>query len=248
MREAVDSSPAPAASHPIDGLFGHGRVALDSQNAVSIRRMSFSYRLSLPALLCLSILSLPATGADSPDTRPAANPKVRAILADLGKVENIGQVSLSPDGTHLAWSEREHGGHGRIMVSDAHGQGQNNWMPAKTARRAIPQWSPDSRALLFEGACGESNQTDLFVTSLNGKALADHAFEGLRGTPGLVAGWAAVRLPLCARSHPPGGSTGSDEAPFRGHWRGRTGSTTGCGRGRERRRGPAADAGHAACL
>jgi dipeptidyl aminopeptidase/acylaminoacyl peptidase len=131
--------------------------------------MSFSYRLSLPALLCLSLLSLPATGADSSNTRPPANPKVRAILADLGKVESVGQVSLSPDGAHLAWTEREHGSHGRIMVSDAHGQASEQLNTGDDCTASDPQWSPDSRALLFEGECGKSGQTDLFVTSLNGK-------------------------------------------------------------------------------
>jgi dipeptidyl aminopeptidase/acylaminoacyl peptidase len=132
--------------------------------------MGFSYRLSLPALLCLTALSLPAVGADSPDTRPPANPKIRAILTDLGKVETIGQVSLSPDGTHLAWTEREQGDHSRIMVSDAHGQGAEQLDTGADCTASSPQWSPDSRALLFESECGKSDQTDLFVTSLNGKA------------------------------------------------------------------------------
>ncbi|MGA9718537.1 MAG: S9 family peptidase [Acidobacteriaceae bacterium] len=131
--------------------------------------MSFSCRLSLPALLCLSLLSLPATGADSASTRPPANPKVRAILADLGKVETVGQVSLSPDGAHLAWTEREHGSQSRIMISDAHGQASEQLNTGEGCTASDPQWSPDSRALLFEGECGKSGQTDLFVTSLNGK-------------------------------------------------------------------------------
>ena len=145
--------------------------------------MGFSYRLSLPALLCLSVLSLPAVGADSSDTRPPANPKIRAILGDLGKVESIGQVSLSPDGAHLAWSEREHGDEGRIMVSDVHGQGAEQVDAGADCTASSPQWSPDSRALLFEGVCGKSDQTDLFVTSLNGKPLQITHLKGYVAHP-----------------------------------------------------------------
>jgi dipeptidyl aminopeptidase/acylaminoacyl peptidase len=131
--------------------------------------MSFSCRFGLPALLCLSALSLPVVALDSPSTHPPANPKVRAILADLGKVDNVGQTSLSPDGTRLAWTEREHGSHSRIMISDAHGQNAEQLDAGTDCTASNPEWSPDSRALLFEGECGKSDQTDLFVTSLNGK-------------------------------------------------------------------------------
>jgi dipeptidyl aminopeptidase/acylaminoacyl peptidase len=131
--------------------------------------MSFSCRFSLPALLCISAFSLPILAANSPNTHPPANPKVRTILADLGKVENVGQTSLSPDGTRLAWTEREHGSHSRIMVSDAHGQNAEQLDVGTDCTASNPEWSPDSRGLLFEGECGKSNQTDLFVTSLNGK-------------------------------------------------------------------------------
>ena len=122
---------------------------------------------------CCCCLALPgiALSADKTDsiTHPPANPKVRAILADLGKVENVGQTSLSPDGTRLAWTEREHGSHSRIMVGNAHGQNVEPLDVGTDCTATNPEWSPDSRALLFEGECGKSNQTDLFVTSLNGK-------------------------------------------------------------------------------
>ena len=165
----VYRSPVSSQIHRLPDRAGATRPPFQGENAVSIRRMSFSYRLSLHVVLCFSILSLPAVAADSPDTRPPANPKVRTILADLGKVENIGQVSLSPDGAHLAWAEREHGDHGRIMVGDAHGEGAEQLDAGADCTASNPQWSPDSRALLFESECGKSNQIDLFVTSLNGK-------------------------------------------------------------------------------
>jgi Tol biopolymer transport system component len=134
--------------------------------------MSFPCCRALPALLCFSTLPFTALAADSPNAHPPANPKIRAILADLGKVQNVGETSLSPDGKHLAWTE---GGHGhespsRVMVSDARGDGAQEIDTGKDCTSSDPQWSPDSRALLFEGDCGKDGQKDLFVTTLNGKS------------------------------------------------------------------------------
>ena len=138
--------------------------------------MSSLYRRVLPLLLCLcttlfTALAAPLTAptTDSPNTHPPANPKVRAILADLGKVQSVGQTSLSPDGKHLAWTERGHNGPGRIMVSDARGEGAEQLDIGKDCTASDPQWSPDSRALLFAGDCGQDGQTDLFVTTLKGQ-------------------------------------------------------------------------------
>jgi acylaminoacyl-peptidase len=131
--------------------------------------MSFLCRRSLPFLLCFLTVPFTAIAADAPNTHPPANPKVRAILADLGKVRNLGQTSLSPDGKHLAWTEREHGSQGRIMVSDARGEGSEQVDIGTGCTTSDPLWSPDSRALLFEGDCGKEGQNDLYVTTLNGK-------------------------------------------------------------------------------
>jgi len=128
------------------------RALSDDANAASIRRMSFLCR-ALPVLLCFSTVPFTALAADLPNAHPPANPKVRAILTDLGKVQNIGETSLSPDGLHLVWTEGGHG-HGspsRIMVSDSHGEGAQQVDPGKDCMASDPQWSPDSRALLFEG-------------------------------------------------------------------------------------------------
>jgi dipeptidyl aminopeptidase/acylaminoacyl peptidase len=137
--------------------------------------MSFLCRRTLPALLCLSLFSLPGLASDLPNAHPPANPKVRAILADLGKVETVGQTSLSPDGKHLAWTERSHGSASRIMVSDARGAVAQQLDTGKDCTASDPLWSPDSRALLFEGDCGKDGQTDLFVTTLT--------LTGLTGQP-----------------------------------------------------------------
>jgi len=140
-----------------------------SPNTDSIRRMNLLCHRTLPLLLCLSTLPFTALAADSPNPRPPANPKIRAILTDLGKVQTVGQTSLSPDGKHLAWTEHGHGSPSRIMVSDARGEGAEQVDTGKDCTATDPQWSPDSRALLFQGDCGKDGQVDLFVTTLKGQ-------------------------------------------------------------------------------
>jgi dipeptidyl aminopeptidase/acylaminoacyl peptidase len=132
--------------------------------------MSFLCRRTLLFLLCFLTVPFTAVAANSTDTHPPANPKVRAILADLGKARNLGQTSLSPDGKHLAWTERgEHGSQSRVMVSDARGESSEQIDIGTDCTASNPLWSPDSRALLFEGDCGKDGQNDLYVTTLNAK-------------------------------------------------------------------------------
>jgi dipeptidyl aminopeptidase/acylaminoacyl peptidase len=149
--------------------------------------MSFLFRRALPALLCLSTLPFTALASDSPNAHPPANPpvnpKIRTILADLGKVQTVGQTSLSPDGKHLAWTERGHGESSRIMVSDAHGEGAEQLNAGTDCSASDPQWSPDSRALLFEGDCGKDGQIDLFVTTLSGQPQQITHLKGFAAHP-----------------------------------------------------------------
>ena len=145
--------------------------------------MSFLFRRALPALLCLSTLPFTALASDSPNAHPPANPKIRTILADLGKVQTVGQTSLSPDGKHLAWTERGHGSSSRIMVSDAHGEGAEQLNAGADCSASDPQWSPDSRALLFEGDCGKDGQVDLFVITLSGQPQQITHLKGFAAHP-----------------------------------------------------------------
>lgn len=133
--------------------------------------MESAARLRALAIVCFCSMALPVTALRAEDTgpiSPPANPKIRAILADLGRVENVGQTSLSPDGKRLAWAEREHGAGSRVVVSDANGNGAQPVEAGADCTASNPQWSPDSRALLFESECGKDGQTNLFVTTLNG--------------------------------------------------------------------------------
>ena len=123
----------------------------------------------------LAALPLTAAAADAPSTtHPPANPRVRAILADLGKVQSIGQVALSPDGRHLAWTMRPHESGAQhasmeIMVAGPRGENPQPVTAGKDCEASDPQWSPDSRELAYAGACGNAGQADIFVTTPGGK-------------------------------------------------------------------------------
>ena len=224
----------------------------ESANTDSIPRMSFLFRRALPALLCSLHIAIhsPRVGLakHSPAPNPPANPKIRTILADLGKVQTVGQTSLSPDGKHLAWTERGHGESSRIMVSDAHGEGAEQLNAGTDCSASDPQWSPDSRALLFEGDCGKDGQIDLFVTTLSGQPQQITHLKGFAAHPAWSPDWSAHCVPLCARRYPARGSAGGHEAAFRRHRRRRPGDSASCIRKRPRRRGRAAHSGQAACL
>ena len=120
----------------------------------------------LPALLCCSTLPLLAAPGDVPAaSHPAANPRVQAVLADLGKVQSVSHVALSPDGQHLAWTV----GSSQIMLGSAHGENAHPLAAGKGCEATAPQWSPDSRLLVYEARCGKESQPDLFVSAMGGK-------------------------------------------------------------------------------
>ena len=111
-----------------------------------------------------------AAAADASDAaHPPANPRVRAILTDLGKVESVGQTSLSPDGQHLAWTQHAHGSPGQIMMAGPHGEHATPVAAGKDCTASGPIWSPDSSELAYEGDCGKDGQTDLYVTKPGGQ-------------------------------------------------------------------------------
>jgi dipeptidyl aminopeptidase/acylaminoacyl peptidase len=135
-------------------------------------------RRSLPFLLfALALLPIAASGlpiADSlpdtpPATQPVANPRVRAVLADLNKVIHIGQTSLSPDDQHLAWAERDRGESGRVFVAGPRAEGAQPVATEAGCSASTPLWSPDSQQLLYVAECGKEAQADLFVMTPGGQ-------------------------------------------------------------------------------
>jgi dipeptidyl aminopeptidase/acylaminoacyl peptidase len=130
-------------------------------------------RPAISTVLACSLAALSAVPCFAADTasnaHPAPDPKVRAILADLGKVDRIGQTSLSPDGQHLAWTERAHGESSRILISGPHGENPQPVVTGKECSATSPLWAPDSRQLLYTAACGKDGQPDFFLVTAGGQ-------------------------------------------------------------------------------
>ncbi len=122
------------------------------------------------SLLCCALCSVAAVAADTPDTaHPPADPKIRAILTDLGKVEAVSQTSLSPDGGHLAWTVHAHGGPSEVMVAGPHGEDAKPIPTGQDCDAEDPIWSPDSRELAYAGTCGSGGQADIFLITPGGR-------------------------------------------------------------------------------
>jgi len=130
--------------------------------------MQHPARLLLPlmAAACVSVLH----------AAPVVDPRIDALLTDLGKVQSIDAVQLSPDGTQLAWVVRIDGKDVIEMAgadgSDAH---RIALPKAGDCNESDPTWSPDSRHLAFLSNCANSNhQKDLLIVDTQTKDSPKH--------------------------------------------------------------------------
>lgn len=134
-------------------------------------------RLVLPLMLALLA---PAAFAQS---HPATDPRIEALLSQLGKVRDIPEVALSPDGRQLAWVVETQGKPG-IMLADADGKHAHSvglMSKPGTCSEANLAWAPDSRHLAFLSNCastragmGGSKQPDMYVLDTASKAKPEH--------------------------------------------------------------------------
>jgi dipeptidyl aminopeptidase/acylaminoacyl peptidase len=127
-------------------------------------------RLFLP-LLVVSFAPLAIA-----DTHPTADPRISAMLTELGKVRAIESVALSPDGKHLVWVVDTDGKPG-IVLADANGQNASSIGVATkpgACSETNPAWAPDSRHLAFLSNCGSTlngvggKQPDIYVLDIQG--------------------------------------------------------------------------------
>ena len=112
--------------------------------------------------------------------RPAADPRIGQILDSLGKVQNISQTAISPDGQHLAWVLGGKAG-SEIMLAGPQGQDAHRVMAAgknTDCSSSEIAFSPDSQKLVFLSDCGSAagtvkpgegkvSQDDLFLVPLS---------------------------------------------------------------------------------
>jgi dipeptidyl aminopeptidase/acylaminoacyl peptidase len=132
-----------------------------------------------PAHLLLPLLAafVPTAFADAP-TAHATDPRIAHLLDQLGQMQRIGAVALSPDGRQLAWTmtvKRKP----VIELADADGRHARALdVGAKLAdcgKRDIA-WSPDSRRLAFIADCShdltntKAMHNDVYLADVAGNA------------------------------------------------------------------------------
>ena len=100
----------------------------------------------------------------------------------MPRAHYIGQVSVSPDGSHYAWVDE--GSNLVISVRKADGK------PDQTRKVDIGEdcraqsftWAPDSASIAFFAECGKSEQVDLYLAD----ALNDYKSHRLTELKGYV--------------------------------------------------------------
>ena len=136
-----------------------------------------------PCRLLLPLLAALVTPLALADTRHAADPRIEALLTELGKVRAIHEVALSPDGRHLAWVV-ETQDKPAIMLADADGKHAHSiGLAAKpgVCSESGLAWAPDSQHLAFLSNCasnragmGGSKQPDIYVLDVSSQGQPVH--------------------------------------------------------------------------
>ena len=144
-----------------------------------------SNRLRLSATLLLASLPLAAFAAPTP-----IDPRIDHLLTQLGKVQPIAAVAISPDGRQLAWVV-ERKGKPDIELAAADGSHAHRLTPSLPPGQCAQSdiaWAPDSRQLAFVSDCS----SDLTSTKVmqNTLYLADTGGHGAPLKLATLAGYA----------------------------------------------------------
>ena len=124
-----------------------------------------------PVRLVLPLLALSVTSLAIADTHTTTDPRIGAVLTDLGKVRQIDSVALSPDGKHLVWAVDTNGKPG-LVLADADGKNARSIGLATkpgACNETAPAWAPDSHQLAFLSNCDSTlngvggKQSDIYV-------------------------------------------------------------------------------------
>jgi len=131
-------------------------------------------RINRAAILACTALGLVfSCAAPNPSASPTSErSRIEDALAGLNKGRGIGQVAVSPDGTHVAWTEGSRRG-GEIVVAPI--DDLRNTRPVTAAkpdehcRENEIIWSPNSKYLAFFSDCARPDeQADLYLSHVDG--------------------------------------------------------------------------------
>jgi dipeptidyl aminopeptidase/acylaminoacyl peptidase len=124
----------------------------------------------------LPLLAVGFTPFAFADNHPTTDPRISALLTELGKVRPIEGVALSPDGRHLVWAVSTDG-QPALMLADADGKNAHGIGLASkpgACSESDPAWAPDSRHLAFLSNCSSTlagvggKQPDIYVLDTQG--------------------------------------------------------------------------------
>ncbi|HSM61165.1 MAG TPA: S9 family peptidase [Longimicrobiales bacterium] len=164
--------------------------------------------MSRPASGLLALLVL-ATPAAAQDRRPIS-------LEDHYRIEDVGQVALSPDGGRIAWVrtvalEEENRDHSEIWLVGWDGSGAMR-LTSPATNASGPRWSPDGTLLAFSSRRAVAGDDDPGATWFLRMDAPGEAFRipGVAGTPLFdpTNRWIAFTRPV-----PPDGSRPEPEPP-----------------------------------
>ncbi len=103
----------------------------------------------------------------------AERSRIEDALSGLNKGRGIGQVAVSPDGTHVAWTEGSRRG-GELVVAPFDDLRDTRPITAATksdehCRESEIVWAPNSKSLAFLSDCARpDDQADLYLSHLDG--------------------------------------------------------------------------------
>jgi dipeptidyl aminopeptidase/acylaminoacyl peptidase len=115
----------------------------------------------------------------SAQTAPAAHASpdrahIDDVLKGLSRGRSFGQVAISPDGKRLAWIERtKDGAEIRIAALDDVTRSERvtaATKPGQHCQEGQIAWEPDSKALAFFSDCAKTEQADLYLSMMDGRA------------------------------------------------------------------------------
>jgi dienelactone hydrolase len=142
-------------------------------------RTPFRAVLLIAAALVLSgAFSLSnASAQTAPAAQAHASPDrahIDDVLKGLSRGRSFGQVAISPDGKRLAWIERtKDGAEIRIAALDDVTRSERvtaATKPGQHCQEGQIAWEPDSKALAFFSDCAKTEQADLYLSMMDGRA------------------------------------------------------------------------------